>query len=440
MKTVCLFLGVLTRSNSLVYSYNKCPFPTYEHLGLSNFTTTPKYKVREDKYIAGILANGPTNQFFGFREMVFLSIYLNRTLVLPTFMRHKTDDSHKLHMFQNALERIDFVKLNSLVKTVRFEDINQVCPEGMDYAYVAREELIEKNYDAFVHYNDTLNHFFIDNPIRHKDQGGGKFKDIVDIKKVYYSTDHTHIHLDDRELLKEFGQVIKDDSKCLLYVTPFMTLDWGGKIKRKFKLNDRYAVLAKEMVRATQRSEHVRKVAKDFIVDFLGKDYHFLHWRYDPEDFGWFGNHCKKYSTKFCRFKNGFDPKEVGKIMNLWIQDYDIKKLYIATPSRRVAFFEEVAKYLPKDFLVFKGSDLRKYIKNIFLNCQEHVYDSQIHDFTSQVEQELGLWSKCFWGSIGSSWTMAIGVERKAWGIDSSRDSTNKFFLEKYENDERLTF
>ena len=49
-------------------------------------TIHPKYQVSKEKYIMGIYADGPNNQFWGFRDMLALSIYLNRTVILSPFI------------------------------------------------------------------------------------------------------------------------------------------------------------------------------------------------------------------------------------------------------------------------------------------------------------------------------------------------------------------
>ena len=49
-------------------------------------TIQPKYQVSKEKFIMGIYADGPNNQFWGFRDMLALSIYLNRSVILSPFI------------------------------------------------------------------------------------------------------------------------------------------------------------------------------------------------------------------------------------------------------------------------------------------------------------------------------------------------------------------
>lgn len=49
-----------------------------------------------EKFIIPILYNGPNNQLMGVRQAAYVSVILNRTLVLPTFRKHLTEDGGNL--------------------------------------------------------------------------------------------------------------------------------------------------------------------------------------------------------------------------------------------------------------------------------------------------------------------------------------------------------
>lgn len=50
--------------------------------------------LRRSKYLLPILFGGPNNQLIGLRESVYIAIQLNRTLVLPLFKKHRTDNRY----------------------------------------------------------------------------------------------------------------------------------------------------------------------------------------------------------------------------------------------------------------------------------------------------------------------------------------------------------
>lgn len=51
----------------------------------------PVIKLRPDYFVLAVLQNGPNNQLVGFREVIFLAVKLNRTVVIPRFIKHHTD-------------------------------------------------------------------------------------------------------------------------------------------------------------------------------------------------------------------------------------------------------------------------------------------------------------------------------------------------------------
>ena len=53
-----------------------------------------KINLRRSKYLLPILFGGPNNQLIGLRESVYIAIQLNRTLVLPLFRKHRTDNRY----------------------------------------------------------------------------------------------------------------------------------------------------------------------------------------------------------------------------------------------------------------------------------------------------------------------------------------------------------
>lgn len=51
----------------------------------------PLLKLKKDKFMMPILMRGPNNQLIGLRESIYVAIRLNRTLVIPRFIKHRTD-------------------------------------------------------------------------------------------------------------------------------------------------------------------------------------------------------------------------------------------------------------------------------------------------------------------------------------------------------------
>lgn len=51
----------------------------------------PMYLMDPNRYLLPVLEGGPNNQVFCLRETIFIAIKLNRTLVIPRFIKHFTD-------------------------------------------------------------------------------------------------------------------------------------------------------------------------------------------------------------------------------------------------------------------------------------------------------------------------------------------------------------
>jgi len=51
----------------------------------------PAITTRSNKLLLPWLYNGPNNQLYGFRQALYVATRLNRTLVMPIFMKHFTD-------------------------------------------------------------------------------------------------------------------------------------------------------------------------------------------------------------------------------------------------------------------------------------------------------------------------------------------------------------
>ena len=60
-----------------------------------NFDTKiePMIKLNPNKFLTAALAWGPNNQLRGLRETIYLAIRLNRTLVIPPFFKHRSDQN-----------------------------------------------------------------------------------------------------------------------------------------------------------------------------------------------------------------------------------------------------------------------------------------------------------------------------------------------------------
>ena len=86
---------------------------------------------------------------------------------------------------------------------------------------------------------------------------------------------------------------------------------------------------------------------------------------------------------------------------------------------------------------LFHYPEILAFIQQQFGNCPEEIFSDQIHDFISQVEQEICSRSKLFMYSPGSSWSKIVRIERSIGGIDGG-DLNIEDFVEEPRDDDAI--
>ena len=260
-----------------------------------------------------------------------LAIYLNRTIVLPPFFKHKTDPSSRLrgYLYQNPTEKIDAENLASFMPTITLQEYQNQCNgDGLDVAYLARLYSNVSQVGRVQTYEKILKFPMVNKPIR-----GNKrliMAPTVSNSKTYLKKkrEESYIHLSKKDAEIAYGpeyNINSNDGKCALWIEPYrnMIFQWAvekwsqGKDKNgkiyEFQepdeidsVIDRPEELTVRMIAATKRPKSVRNAASDFHKEFMnGKTYLAMHWRYDPTDF--FENlFFSRFFAFFNVFKNPF--------------------------------------------------------------------------------------------------------------------------------------
>lgn len=235
--------------------------------------------------------------------------------------------------------------------------------------------------------------------------------------------------------MRAYGPDKTGDGDCAMWIMPFRNLYWARAVLGKYGHTRK--TLAKKMVVATPRPKSIRETAIGFRKTLMkGRDYVAIHWRYDKNDFG---SHCRKAvgpgNKKACEhiLKNGFDPQLIGAKIVEFIKKKNIKAsaIFIAAPPKETPFIKSLSDFLVNhDIHVFFQEHLRSYVEQQFSECKRSRYFNQLHDFISQLEQEICMTSKLFMPSDGSSWSAAITMERLARD-QSHSDIANSIFLRR---------
>lgn len=125
-----------------------CPFDLHSKSSSQQDSHQPLHNVRKTHYLLNLSPFGPNNQFRGFRDSLMLSIYLNRTLVLPLFFKHNSDPAYDFNNMYNNIQpadqRVDVEILKRYTRVITIEELNQQgcsanTPKKFDFILFARK-------------------------------------------------------------------------------------------------------------------------------------------------------------------------------------------------------------------------------------------------------------------------------------------------------------
>ena len=258
--------------------------------------TQPFYRTDPKRYLIPLLSMGPNNQLEGFLESVFLAIKLNRTLCIPPFYKHKTDD------FSEAVSsnlRLDTSELSNLMTICETHEIKQNCP-NIDTVWVGTSGIscglaLQKRYNVFTQ-KVGINHWYSPSKCRPFD-GIPLYPSETPGKFQVRSTAKT-------DMVKLFNDDISGN--CVIWLYPFHTISnfrsaVMSHLLHKNDPGDRQ--LAVDVVKHVKRPEKLRSLVTRFLADkAAGKPIVSVHWRYDQQD--WL-LHCDRLpdgqADKSCR-------------------------------------------------------------------------------------------------------------------------------------------
>uniref|UniRef100_H2YJH6 Uncharacterized protein n=1 Tax=Ciona savignyi TaxID=51511 RepID=H2YJH6_CIOSA len=96
----------------------------------------PMVKLNPNRFLLPILKNGPNNQLSGLRDSIYISIRLNRTIVLPRFFKHRTDDAKEGTVYPR--HRIDLQRLQKLIHYVTMDEFRNKSGGTIDAIFRVR--------------------------------------------------------------------------------------------------------------------------------------------------------------------------------------------------------------------------------------------------------------------------------------------------------------
>lgn len=435
-----------------------CPFEPVSETRLEEIE--PKYNLRRDHYLINLSPFGPNNQFRGLRDTVMLAYYLNRTVVIPPFFKHTSDPSFNSFTYrkncQRGVEKIDVEKLATWIPVMTFEEYAKRCHAGIDMAMYARSEIPHGTFINLHAYEQMLNisiyHNQTDEELGKNFNIGTKYnilpkKDFTNEFKVMrspYGVMYQQLYLNMKEhgINAAYGETKYPNAPCAFWVLPFRNLYWNRAIL--YGQGDKNAgELAKEMVVHTSRPPHISEFARKFAQRVMhGMPYIAMHWRYDKKDFG---VHCGREQVPgnalACKYLKSvkWDSETIAVRIVDWMKRlrsenpkaYKIKFFYLAVPPKEKKFLKVFKQYMENDLglKIYSAEDVVPLIEDQFDKCPLGTFENQIHDFISQLEQEICMLSTVFFPSDGSSWSQVIQADRMARSTHEN-DIENRIFFE----------
>ena len=435
-----------------------------------------------DQYLFSVSPFGPNDQVRGFRDNIILAYYLNKTLVLPHFIKHDFDpmvNPKKInHNIRQASEKVDLYELSKFINFVTMDQLSDkgICKGQFDVAYYARFEFGKVFYKRLNTYDDIYGFHitngrsyndFIDDPKLAKinvfpDMARDTYKYGNKIKGSKREKSDIYLAMSHKAVQSAYGDT-KDyttsDKQCSIYVCTSKNVVWGKQFlnpPRQAVLSDEELAgkkLAQEMMEATPRPKAVRLMANNFLAKNLENEgtakFVVLHWRFTFKEIfdrtcmtGWKGaGDIDLSKDKCCEIlhKETADviATHIGERMATWLftvnKKMKVDHLYIATPNhedsaRIIKSIKEHEHVKSQEIKVYTSDDLIEQMEEQFSECDSETFKEHKWDFVSQVEMELALRSYIFIETENSSWSMAIKLERAVKKI-THHDMIAKYFL-----------
>ncbi|XP_039265084.2 uncharacterized protein LOC120340788 [Styela clava] len=364
-------------------------------------------RLNPDRFLFPILMRGPNNQLIGFRESIYVAIRLNRTLVIPRFIKHRTDSQREEGSTTiHPAHRVDFVTLCSFISCVTMQQFRTACGNQADVIlrlrHYSKKRIPEMESLTGVRFS------YSNNPKEPK-------LNLVPKEPENKAT----TYFGHKE--KEIQAIFNSKGRCAIYALPYYNMKIRLKaspthIRTQADLHSMSDTdVFSEIIRHTPAPKYLRSVAEDFIkTKFGGAKFLTVHWRYDKKD--WM-KRCGELQAgssrkKLCNEAALIQPPDVAQAVLLKLDDVKftvpgITHIYIASPPSEIEFITEVKKILnEKKFLVYHIPDLTSFLKERYASC--NFIKEHLDDIESSIEMQICTRGSVFLRSTRSSWSSNV--------------------------------
>lgn len=373
------------------------------------------FNIDRSKFLLPLLTNGPNNQLIGFRDAIFLSIIINRTLVIPKFYKHKSSEQIEASL------RVNLRTLSRLIPIISETEMNERCNGKIDGLFLTDRSSWMASKGAPYHHLADLTGI----PSLHKTS---------EKETPCYPNNNLLLSDLDSDSTTLLRSIYPSDKKCVLYVYPYRSVgvrESATKI-RKAKSLLKSPFLTNNLLDfpvliyslgyvSTPLPDFLFKIAEQFRTQNLqNRTLIAVHWRFDKND--WMIR-CPKQKPgdgkvyEMCAKMEKIGAKDVA----IGIEEFRRKLtksgtenpiVYVAAPLTISSFVDEIkSRLVASGIQTYSYSDARNYLDK-HSGCsfiKEHFFD-----LLSLLEMNICLYSHIFLSSDTSSWSSNIIRDRIA--------------------------
>jgi hypothetical protein len=388
-----------------------------------DYDSGPIFPTDSNRLLIPLLPMGPNNQLEGFLESVFLAIKLNRTICIPPFFKHRTDE---LNQAISSDLRIDSKILSYLTTTCETKEIRSKCTK-IETVWIGQNPIncglaLQKRYNVFNQVCGLPGWWSMNKCVPYP--GTEQYPSTIPNGRFQIKNTAKE------DLMSIYSD--KESGKCVIWMYPFHTITNFRSAVMSHLLHrndpgDRQ--LAVNVVKHVQRPQRIRDLARDFLAQRTqGRAIIVVHWRYDQQD--WFV-HCDKLpdgeSDKSCR--------NVGQMLENPALAVDNFRIFLrgVRNSLKVPLAVYVAAPLDENVMSKKllaavgdlGELALSSIQLLPVLKQEGFETADLHDVLSTTEQEICYQAHVFLFSQISTWSFNLVYQRRVDG----RSSIDNFYI-----------
>ena len=387
----------------------------------SQLSENPVIKLNSAKFILPLLINESNDQMVGFRDAIFLSIALNRTLIMPRFYQHKS------RVIIEPELKVNMYALSSFLSVKRHSELYELCHGEIGVLFIT-------DHSAFM------------------TKGGPPYNKLANLTGIKNLSDAANSSIHTLPTSSFFGlkqnqgtvelmrKLYSANERCALYVHPYRSVgvrESASGIRNARKLmssaNPHVDVdkIDPELLYSlvfinSPKPLFVQQIANDFRTQALeNQTFIAVHWRFDKED--WMLK-CSK-QDKSDGEKNFIDICEKVEMITAYDiargieqyhkhieQTHHIKanSVYFAAPLNLQKLVDDVEYYIVtgNTKVQFYSSFQAEIHVKQYPGCS--FFSEHSTDILSSLEMDICLYSDSFLSSDTSTWSLDIVIDRNA--------------------------